>query len=400
MRLRLVRRRLFWRIYLTLLASLVAAALAMGALFWVLGQAQRELLADGTAARKPWPHAISLYESDGQLVDARGRPIPPAAWRPGHWGPGGVLRLDLPDGRFVLARFGPPVGVRIVGILTIMLVVVVGVGLAAFPVTALLTRRLEALRAGMERWGKGADEGGADEGGAHVPLDARGDDEVALLARTFNAAAARLDALLAAQKSLLANASHELRSPLARLRLAIDAGTPLDKRAEVVRNLTEMDDLVGELLLASRLEHLAPAHDRREPVDLLGLAAEEAAPFDATVTGEPVEILGDIVLLRRLMRNLLENAAKHGRPPIEVTVTRGRAGAEIAVTDAGAGIAETDRERVFEPFYRPAGQGEASGGWGLGLALVRQIAVRHGGEATCEASPGGGTRFVVSLADG
>ena len=274
-----------------------------------------------------------------------------------------------------------------------MFFVVCGVGLAAFPITALLTRRLEALRAGMERWG----QGGADHGGTHAPLDARGDDEVALLARTFNNAAARLDALLLAQKRLLANASHELRSPLARLRFAVESGTPEGERMEVVRNLAEMDDLVGELLLASRLEHLSPERDTREQVDLLGLAAEEAVRVDAAVSGTPVEISGAIVLLRRLMRNLLENAAKHGRPPIEVTVAALASGAEIVVTDAGAGIAPADRERVFEPFFRPGGVGEDRGGWGLGLALVRQIAERHGGTATCEASPAGGSRFVVRL---
>ena len=383
----LVRRRLFWRIYLTLLASLVAAALIMGALFWVLGQTQREL-SPRESTRKIWPPEISLYAPDGHFLATRGKQIAPSEWTPRRWGQGHVVRLDLPDGGFALARFVPPVGARLFGILAIMLVVVCGVGLAAFPVTTLLTRRLEALRAGMERWG---------DGGAHAPLDARGDDEVALLARTFNAAAARLDALLVAQKSLLANASHELRSPLARLRFAVEAGTPAGERSEVVRNLAEMDDLVGELLLASRLEHLSPERDTREHVDLLGLAAEEAVRVDAAVTGTPVEIWGDIALLRRLMRNLLENAAKHGRPPIEVTVAALSSGAEIIVTDAGAGIAPADRERVFEPFFRPGGAGEDRGGWGLGLALVRQIAERHGGSATCEASVGGGTRFVVRL---
>ncbi|MBE7190385.1 HAMP domain-containing sensor histidine kinase, partial [Jatrophihabitans endophyticus] len=155
--------------------------------------------------------------------------------------------------------------------------------------------------------------------------------------------------------------------------------------------------LVDELLLASRLEHTGPARDRREPVDLLGLAAEEAARFDAVVEGEPMEIAGDLVLLRRLVRNLLENAARHGRPPATVTVTPCDGGAQLVVADAGPGIATPDRERVFEPFFRPGGAGEDRGGWGLGLALVRQIAERHGGSATCEAAPGGGSRFVVRL---
>ena len=224
-----------------------------------------------------------------------------------------------------------------------------------------------------------------------------------MLARAFNGAAGRLAGLLASQKALLANASHELRSPLARLRLAVDLGladAPSGTRAEIVRNLAEMDALVEELLLSSRLDHPETRHDRREAVDLLGLAAEEAVHNDAELTGAPVKVTGDPVLLRRLIRNLLENAAKHGRPPIVVTVERDADAAIITVSDTGRSIVAEQRERIFDPFYRPKGSGEAAGGWGLGLALVRQIAERHGGSVSCDAAPTGGTRFVVRLAAG
>ena len=112
----------------------------------------------------------------------------------------------------------------------------------------------------------------------------------------------------------------------------------------------------------------------------------------------PSRSTASAALLRRLMRNLLENAAKHGAPPIEVAVTRIADKARIVVSDHGAGIPPAERERVFEPFYRPAGRPESSGGWGLGLSLVRQIAERHGGGAFCEGGPGEGSRFVVELA--
>jgi signal transduction histidine kinase len=278
-----------------------------------------------------------------------------------------------------------------------MLIVAGGVGLAAFPITARLTRRLEDLRSGVEQWGAGA---------LSLRVDGAGDDEVAVVARTFNASGARVEALLASQKTLLANASHELRSPLARLRLAIElwfAHPSPEMHAEIIRNLAESDQLVEEILLASRLDHAGPAAASAIPVDLLGLAAEEAARIGADATcvsegGEPVEIDGDATLLRRLIRNLLENAAKHGRPPITIAVTRREAMARIVVADAGEGIAAAERERVFEPFYRPAGHSESSGGWGLGLSLVRQIAQRHNGAAVCEAAPDGGSRFVVDLA--
>lgn len=111
-------------------------------------------------------------------------------------------------------------------------------------------------------------------------------------------------------------------------------------------------------------------------------------------------MLGSPRLLRRLIRNLLENASKHGRPPVEIELAR-RAGPDgglivLTVSDHGPGIAPAECERVFEPFYRPSGHPEAAGSWGLGLSIVRQIAERHGGQVTCAGEPGGG-RFVATL---
>ena len=389
--MRVVRRRLFWKIYLTLLASLIATTVLMGAFSWFLGETQREG-GPRTSTARHGPADVSLYAADGRLIGARGRPITLSDYDAGHnWGPNHVSRIELPDGRFVLTRVGPPLRARALRLLSFMLALAAGIGLAAYPVTALLTRRLEALRVGVAHWG---------EVTGRAQLDESGHDEVALLARTFNAAAARLEALLASQKALLANASHELRSPLARLRVAIEVGShdlAAASRAEIVQNLAEIDQLVGELLLSSRLDHADTREGSHEPIDILGLVAEEAARYDAIVTGEPVEIEGDRVLLRRLMRNLLENGARHGRPPISIVVERDATGALVTVSDAGAGIPAADRERIFEPFYRPAGAIEGAGGWGLGLALVRQIAERHGGRAQCVATPSGGSCFVVHL---
>ena len=413
-------RRLFWRVYLTLLASLLAVAFLMGAFWWSIGErsherwgASRVQLGDWSIpARDDPPGAVaaatrrlgdelgadvSVYDAAGTLAASRGLPIRLAAVGDHVGPPSQTMRVDLPDGRAVVARLRPPGLSPPLRILTIMLIVAGGVGLAAFPITARLTRRLEDLRSGVEQWGAGA---------LSLRLDGAGDDEVAVVARTFNASAARVEALLASQKALLANASHELRSPLARLRLAIElwfAHPSAEMQAEIVRNLAESDQLVEEILLASRLDHAGPDAARMARVDLLGLAAEEAARIGAAVTCmsdgvAPVEIDGDATLLRRLIRNLLENAAKHGRPPITIAVTRRANMARVVVADAGEGIAAAERERVFEPFYRPAGRSESSGGWGLGLSLVRQIAERHGGGASCEAAPGGGSRFVVDLA--
>lgn len=388
------QRRLFWKIYLTLLASLVATALFMSMVFWFVGEAQRDAssAASEQSGRRHGPYNVSLYGEDGRMISSRGRPIDVSEAGPGrHWGPRHVMRIDLPDGRFVLTRLGPPARRRALRILTLMLVVAGSVGLAAYPVTARLTRRLERLRAGMTQWGETA---------TPIRLDERGSDEVALLGRTFNAAARRIESLLASQKALLANASHEMRSPLARLRVAVEVGLQDTKpalHAEIVRNLAEMDQLVGELLLSSRLDLAEPKREGWDTVDLLGLGAEEAARYEVTVDGQPTETIGDPVLLRRMIRNLLENAEKHGRPPITLTVSRQEDGATIIVSDRGNGIPPDERERIFEPFYRPAGSGEAAGGWGLGLALVRQIAELHQGSVACDSPAVGGSRFTVRL---
>ncbi len=417
------RRRLFWKIYLTLLSSLLAVLFVVGALFWWVGEnsgqhwsAMRIRRADqlvpvrddrpgqiaGAIARLSTDidADVSLYAADGTFITAHGEPVPLAASENGglearlH-----MLRIDLPDDRIVLARLKPPgpgPGWRTLGIVAL---VAAAVGLAAFPITSRLTRRLEKLRSRVELWGAGRFSLRADDDG---------DDEVAIVARTFNAAAARADALLRSQKALLANASHELRSPLARLRVAVElwlARPGADRQAEIVQNLSEIDVLVEEILLASRLDHGASTGARATTVDVLGLAAEEAARFDATVSepekgGGSVEVVGDATLLRRLVRNLLENAAKHGLPPIEIMGERDGDKVRLVVSDHGPGIAASERERVFEPFYRPAGRSESSGGWGLGLSLVRQIAERHGGRAFCEATPGGRNRMVVELEGG
>jgi signal transduction histidine kinase len=406
------RRRLFWKVYLTLLASLVAVAIGMGTLWAALGEGRREPmgalhihLADPIIPNRDVPAGaidaaarrlgaelrsdISVYRADGVLVDSVG---PPIAFESGPTR-ASVFRIDLADGRVLLAHLRPPpnMGLRI---LSMIIFVAGGVGLAAFPLTARLTRRLEGLRSGVERWGDGA---------LSLRVDDSGEDEVAVVARTFNAAAGRVEELLRSQKALLANASHELRSPLARLRIAIElwlVETKPETHAEIVRNLAEVDGLVEEILLASRLDYAGARIERPEAIDLLGLAAEEGARFGAAVetSGDAaVEIEGDRKLLRRLVRNLLENAAKHGAPPIEVAAARNGEVAQLVVSDRGPGIPAAERERVFEPFHRPAGRGEASGGWGLGLSLVRQIAKLHGGAVACEAGPDGENRFVVEL---
>lgn len=289
--------------------------------------------------------------------------------------------------------FVPPVSPG-VGLVVLLALLFVAVALGAYPVVRGLTRRLETLKQGVEIFGRGALEHRVDESGR---------DEVAALAASFNLAAQRVETLVRSHQSLLANASHELRSPLARLKVAVSmlahAGDAQRDalRAEIGANIAELDALVEEVLLASRLESGA-GDQRREPVELLALAAEEAARVDAALQGQPCTVQGDERLLRRALRNLLENARRYGAGEIEVRVGRTPAGqAELQVCDRGPGVPEALRERIFEAFFRLPGHAEREGGVGLGLSLVRQIAAGHGGQARCVAREGGGSCFVITL---
>ena len=211
-------------------------------------------------------------------------------------------------------------------------------------------------------------------------MKVEGRDEVARLAASFNRSAARIEELVNAHRMLLSNASHELRTPLSRIRLGVElykeTGNPKYK-AELERDIAELDLLIDEILLASRLDatRTLPAS---EEVDLLALVAEECARSECSPEGKPVTIRGDPRLLRRLIRNLLENARRHGKPPVRVELRPENGVAVLDVMDAGEGIPQAERERVFQPFHRLGVDGK---GAGLGLALVRQIARLHRGDA-------------------
>ncbi len=269
----------------------------------------------------------------------------------------------------------------------------VAVTVGAYPVARRLTRRLEALERGVEQFGAG---------NLSHRVDTEGRDEVAAVAVSFNRAAQRIEDLVRSNRALLANASHELRSPLARLKMAVAMleGTSAEQRealrSEINRDIRELDSLVEEVLLASRLDAQVSLHI--ESVDLLGLLVEEAARVGASAEGEPVMVEADERLLRRALRNLLENARRYGGDDVDATVRVVQAGqVEVQVCDRGPGVPEACREQVFEPFFRLPGHAERAGGVGLGLSLVRQIAERHGGSVRCLGREGGGSCFLVTL---
>jgi signal transduction histidine kinase len=276
----------------------------------------------------------------------------------------------------------------------------VAVALATYPIVRRLTRRLETLQRGVEQWGDG-------DLSARVPEV--GNDEVGYLGTRFNHAAQQIetlmksqDALLASQKSLLANASHELRSPLTRIRMGLElmGGAPGNlAREEIARNITELDQLIEEILLASRLDAKETDLGTVESVDLVGLAAEECARTQATLETASASLVvpGVAKLLRRVVRNLLENARRYGAGEVVLKLSVASDQAIIQVCDRGPGVPELLQSRIFEPFYRLPGASEREGGVGLGLALVKSITLRHGGVVNCSNQDGGGACFEVRL---
>ena len=405
---------LYVRIWLAVALALALLTLLAG---WVAS-----LTAD------PPPREVVVRNGDGQIVgqglrrlrphesprhdDAPDKPVYESddmGYPHGHFGSGPEFLVRMDDGTLVhvhLPRPARPYWDRFpIGFFTLLALVGVAVALGTYPIVRRMLRRLELLQKGVEQWGTG-------NLSARVPV--QGHDEVAFLAQRFNHAATQIEQLVVAHKSLLANASHELRSPLTRIRLALELMTQgrasEAQRLEVLRNLDELDQLIGEILLASRLDATEARHTEawgpNEAVDLIGLAAELAAQHGAELelAGglQSLEVQGQHRLLHRLLRNLLENAQRYGtgreaNEAVQLRLAMEGDAAVLQVADRGPGVPESERERIFEPFYRLRGASEREGGVGLGLALVQSIARRHGGSVRCLPREGGGAVFEVRL---
>jgi two-component system sensor histidine kinase RstB len=239
-------------------------------------------------------------------------------------------------------------------------------------------------------------------GALHQRVAEDGQDEVAAVGVSFNRAATRIEALVRSHQSLLANASHELRSPLARLKMAVqmleDAG-PAQRpalRREIDTNIAELDALVEEVLLAGRLD-ATTALERAKAWTSWACWPKKppaSAPRCKATTCNCRPTSG---LLRRALRNLLENAKRYGGDAIHASVESRGGQVLVCVCDRGPGVPSAYRERIFEAFFRLPGHAEREGGVGLGLSLVRQIAERHGGRVRCEPREGGGSCFVLEL---
>lgn len=321
---------------------------------------------------------ISLYGSNEDLIAFVGKvssldktSIDIGAWSNTKGGTRWTTKLK--DGRFLVidvGRIALP-GESAVFVIFLLLSAL-GIALIMFPFIRYLTGRIERLQYGVRQIGFG-------DLSARVEIE--GKDEIAALAQSFNSTAERIEVLVNAQKLMLANASHELRTPLTRIRLGVEMIKTIDdkkRQKALAQDVQELQVLIDELVLMTRLDAGVVQQDFTM-FDLMGVVAEECSRFpDCDVMGTHVSIYGDARMIQHLIRNLVENAFKHGSYPVLVRVQVDGEHVSIDVIDSGSGIPESDRMSMFEPFKRGRGKQNISGS-GLGLSLVQKITESHNG---------------------
>lgn len=273
---------------------------------------------------------------------------------------------------------------------------------ALFAAHGLIRRLLHPLR--------GLSDGVArlSEGQLDVTLPTAGRDEFGALTEAFNTMVTRVRAQIQARDQLLLDVSHELRSPLTRMRVALELMPDGAQRAQLVADVAEMEQMVAGLLELERRRGTGVMRARR---DLAAIVREAAAPFERMGPGVrvvaplgPVPADVDAEQVRTVLRNLLDNAVKYSRPngrPVDVTVETSAGAAIVSVADDGVGIPEEDLGRVFEPFFRvDRSRTKTTGGFGLGLSICKRIMEAHGGTIVAVRRERGGTAFVMRFPAG
>ncbi len=329
---------------------------------------------------------LAIYSSDGRLLGASAKPValPQAPLTPGQWEElidGSHWIARLPDGRIVTADL-THLGLGNDGsaVMVIFALLVIFVSALMYPAIRRVTRRLERLQSEVEVIG---------DGKLSMRVTVDGKDEIAKLAASFNRSTATIEDLLNRQRMLLANASHELRTPLARIRMGIEllgARDTAKREADLRMDIGELNALIDDLITLTRLD-IGATENCFEPVDLRTVATEEARRIKGcSVTGDSAVILGDMRMLRHMVRNLLDNAQKYGQPPIEIHIQDQGDRVVLTVSDRGSGIPAAEHEKVFEPFFRGAGRQNVAGS-GLGLPLVARISKAHDATVRIENMP-------------
>ena len=342
-------------------------------------------------------------------ADGRGPPLPDVPLLPRLKAADGtvyVLALDPPPSR---GPFSPPFSRTALALLLAIAFAVSG--LVSYGFARSITRPLERLAASARRLADG------DLTARAAARDATRRDELGGLAREFDAMAARLAALIEARKQLLRDMSHELRSPLARLQMAVGiarqpGSDPARQLERIERESERLEALIARILDYARLER-DPSTLAREEVDLVELVRRVVhdAEFESQSTGRiELEIAAeaeagwariphaDPAVLHTAVDNVVRNALLHGGGgSITVSVSAAAGTVTIQVRDHGPGVPPRDLERIFEPFYRVATDGPRTDGYGVGLALARRAAELHGGRVVAANADGGGLRVGIVL---
>jgi signal transduction histidine kinase len=281
--------------------------------------------------------------------------------------------------------------------LLVLLLVMAGVILATHLVLRRMLLPLRALGEGVTRLGAGELE---------FELPGGGRDEFGALTEAFNGMVRQVRERIQARDQLLLDVSHELRSPLTRMKVALELLPDDERRAGMAADVAEMEAMVTELLELERLRDGGGL--RRERHDLSKAVREAAAAFEGRHPGVrvalppgPVELEVDGEKLRVVLRNLLENAAKYALPdsrPVELSLVEEPGAAVVRVRDDGPGIPEADLGSLFEPFFRvDRSRSKRTGGYGLGLSICKRVVEAHGGTIAAENNPGRGATFTLRL---
>jgi signal transduction histidine kinase len=281
-------------------------------------------------------------------------------------------------------------------LLILLLLVMTLVVLTAHAVLKRLLRPLRDLNDGVARLGAG-------ELDVMLPNPTR--DEFGRLTAAFNQMVGRVREMIAARDQLLLDVSHELRSPLTRLKVALEMLPQSEQRAGMATDIAEMERMIAQLLELERLRTSGVTSVRQ---DLMPILHDVARSFENRPPGIrivtplqtiPVDI--DAEKVRMVVRNLVDNATKYSLPqsaPVELSAVQNGDTVVVRVTDQGPGIPENDRERVFEPFFRvDRSRTKRTGGYGLGLSISKRVMEAHGGSISVDADYHQGASFVLTF---